>query len=220
MNLNSASIMNKRDWHCYKSDSDLNYCSNHFSYYSLLPMFLPENVLKQRISKGLLLVRDYDVISMHSFKLNNTITDSYSQMMEISSDSKSDTVQSKKFDGMGKEMFSLTNNNLFELVMNNVELDKIAKLKKGWDMYGAEPIPRDVIQLTRNIIQKLIVQPEIFPTGRRTIQIQKKKKSGDYIEFEIFNACQIKGLYVDSEGNYEEMILSSDEEVVKYYNEY
>ena len=65
-------------------------------------------------------------------------------------------------------------------------LDMIQKMEKDWNGYGAEPIPKDIIDLSRNIVVILDYQPNIFPTARRSIQMEYRLIDKSYLEFEIF----------------------------------
>lgn len=64
-------------------------------------------------------------------------------------------------------------------------LNKFKKLKKNWNGYGAEPIPIGLIDYTINLLSDLHYQPTIFPTGRKSIQIEYLNQNKDYLEIEI-----------------------------------
>ena len=68
---------------------------------------------------------------------------------------------------------------------NLTRLEEFRMLEKDWNGYGAEPIPFAAIDRVISIIKRLSVQPEIFPTGRETIQLEWDMNDGDYLEFEI-----------------------------------
>jgi|GEM_PF-3643397 len=74
-------------------------------------------------------------------------------------------------------------------------LSDIQGLKKNWDGYGAESIPADVILLARSIVVALNHQPEIYPTKRRTVQMQYELRDRSYLELEIY-ADKIEALSV------------------------
>lgn len=65
-------------------------------------------------------------------------------------------------------------------------IDGISKLEYNWNENGADPIPKKVIDLSKEIIMILDVQPEIFCTANDSIQFEYTKENGDYLEFEIF----------------------------------
>lgn len=60
------------------------------------------------------------------------------------------------------------------LEANLIKLEDIKKLKFNWNGYNAKPIPEEIIEKVKKVIIKLgnDKQPEIFPTGRETIQIE------------------------------------------------
>ena len=71
------------------------------------------------------------------------------------------------------------------LEANLIKLEDIKKLKFNWNGYNAKPIPEEIIEKVKKVIIKLgnDKQPEIFPTGRETIQIEYeyKKKEIYYV---------------------------------------
>lgn len=62
----------------------------------------------------------------------------------------------------------------------------IRKLKDGWNGYGAKRIPDSVCAVAEKVVSHLTVQPEIFPTARRTIHMEYNFENNNYLEFEIF----------------------------------
>ena len=62
----------------------------------------------------------------------------------------------------------------------------ISKLEFDWNGYGANPINKKAIKLSKDIIMILDVQPDIFPTARQSIQMEYRTENGSYLEFEIF----------------------------------
>jgi len=92
------------------------------------------------------------------------------------------------------------------LEANLIRLKNIEKLEFNWNGYNAKPIPKEIIEKVKEVIIKLgnDKQPEIFPTGRETIQIQyeyRKKKL--YFELEnnvsIPKAKEIREMYIEFE---------------------
>lgn len=81
-----------------------------------------------------------------------------------------------------KVLFCMKN----RLVYNVKILEEIEKLEDNWNGYNAKPINKKVIENTKELLYKLDKQPEIFPTGRETIQIEYKLDSDSHLEFEIF----------------------------------
>lgn len=64
-------------------------------------------------------------------------------------------------------------------------LNDISELDSDWNGYSAKPIPYETIVLCRKIVMSLDYQPEIYPTGRRSVQMEYEKADRSYLEFEI-----------------------------------
>lgn len=62
----------------------------------------------------------------------------------------------------------------------------IKKLEDGWNGYGVKKIPADICDIAEKVVSHLTVQPEIFPTARRTIHMEYNFENNNYLEFEIF----------------------------------
>ena len=57
--------------------------------------------------------------------------------------------------------------------------------KKNWNLYNADPIPKSIYKITKDIILHLEYQPMyINPTANNSIQFEWENKY-NYIEFEI-----------------------------------
>lgn len=65
-------------------------------------------------------------------------------------------------------------------------LENIQKLENDWNGYGAESFPTNVISLSRDIVMILDYQPEIFPTGRQTVQMEYELSDRSYLEIEVY----------------------------------
>lgn len=74
-------------------------------------------------------------------------------------------------------------------------------LKENWDNLGAQSINDKVISNALRIIKNLKQIPDIFPTGRNSIQFEYELPNGDYFELEIF---ENKTLYYISNQSIEE----------------
>ncbi|MBR1438681.1 MAG: hypothetical protein IJ587_09115 [Synergistaceae bacterium] len=72
-----------------------------------------------------------------------------------------------------------------ELTSNLNKLKRISILGYNWDGYGAEPLSAELILHTKNLLRKLHIQPEIFPTADGTIQAEYEKENGDYLELQF-----------------------------------
>ena len=93
--------------------------------------------------------------------------------------------------------------------MSNLEenyrkLNEFTKLQPNWDGYGGVPIDNDLIILVSNLLTDLMVQPELFPTGRGTIQLNygSLQRGSDYIEFEVFSEDRVE-IYSRNKNNQE-----------------
>lgn len=65
-------------------------------------------------------------------------------------------------------------------------LHDISLLEKNWDGYGSDPFSKKLVESVVDIVKELPVQPEIFPTGRGSIQIEYDSEDKSYFEAEIF----------------------------------
>jgi len=74
---------------------------------------------------------------------------------------------------------------LDRLKQNKRILRNLANLKSNWNGYGGKSIPQGVIDQKEKIISDLDYQPQIFPTGRGTIQIEYFKNDDNLLEIEI-----------------------------------
>jgi hypothetical protein len=73
-----------------------------------------------------------------------------------------------------------------EQLGNLDRLYEISHLENNWDGNGAEKINNDAIEIAFSIIKNVSVQPELYPTGRKSIQLQYELEDRSYLEFEIF----------------------------------
>lgn len=70
-------------------------------------------------------------------------------------------------------------------------LDEISNLKYNWNGNRAGKFTEQLIEFIREIVKGLDIQPDIFPTGNSSIQMEYTNKNGDYLEFEIFETKKI-----------------------------
>lgn len=89
---------------------------------------------------------------------------------------------------------------LHELKAQQAKLKNIQKIKtfNTFINDSGEPFNQDVIDIAQNIVHNLVIQPEVFPTGRHSIQLEYEKTNGDYLEFEIFYD-RIEMLFMDQD---------------------
>lgn len=74
---------------------------------------------------------------------------------------------------------------LEKLKMNKRRLLSFLQLSSNWNGYEGEALSKPVIDKTISIITKLDFQPEIFPTGRNSIQIENEINENNFYEIEI-----------------------------------
>jgi len=89
------------------------------------------------------------------------------------------------------ERFSLE-----QLKNNKRKLESIKKLTSNWNGYEGEQFESSLINMIQDIISELDYQPQIFPTGRGSIQIEKYINDDNLVEIEVSNdeifAYQVK----------------------------
>jgi hypothetical protein len=92
---------------------------------------------------------------------------------------------------------------------NMNKLDEILEMEANWDGYGANPFPLKHIQICKKILNNLSIQPDIFPTGRDSIQFEYENDE-HYLEFEIF---------LDRVEVYEEIGEKKSEETFSHFSD-
>lgn len=65
-------------------------------------------------------------------------------------------------------------------------LRDFSELEANWDGNGAFKFSAELIENVEKILNQIKYIPEIFPTGRQSIQLEFEKSNGDYLEFEVF----------------------------------
>ena len=69
---------------------------------------------------------------------------------------------------------------------HNIEkLRSIRSFKKNWNGNGAPAMPSLLVDTVEALINKLVIQPEIFPTALGTIQLEYDNARRDHMEIEI-----------------------------------
>lgn len=81
------------------------------------------------------------------------------------------------------ERFSLE-----QLKTNKRKLEAIRKLRPNWNSYDGEAFDESLINEIEKIITDLDYQPNIFPTGRGTVQIEKYINEENLVEIEVSNS--------------------------------
>lgn len=108
-----------------------------------------------------------------------------------------------------------------EKIYNLKKLDQIEALEDNWNGNGAKAFNKQLLEKTRKIITLLEKQPEVFPTGCDSIQIEYEKKDGSYLEIELSLAKQWNVFEVDSTGKeYTFFITANIEPLIKVVDEF
>lgn len=91
-----------------------------------------------------------------------------------------------EFDNL-KKIYS-ENYQLKKRIRNINSLLSFKKFSSNWNDDNAEPFSENIIQRSFEIINfpTLKFQPDVFPTGRKSIQLEYEKSNGNYLEIEIF----------------------------------
>lgn len=76
---------------------------------------------------------------------------------------------------------------LEQLKLNKRKLHTFKHFGKGWNGYNGEPIDHKLIDEIETLISDLEYQPQIFPTGRGSVQIEEYLDEHNFIEIEISN---------------------------------
>ena len=77
--------------------------------------------------------------------------------------------------------------NILLKIRNVFRLNRLYHLtkKKNWNLYNADPIPKSIYKIAKNIIRHLDYQPMVInPTANESIQFEWENKYS-YIEYEI-----------------------------------
>lgn len=109
--------------------------------------------------------------------VNNDSTNNDNIISRNASSSTDDQFISRYFSGKAKEG---------KKTENLAKLEEFELLQKNWNFHEANSFSKRLINLCRNLLSSLRAQPDVFPTGRDSIQFEYEKENGEYLEFEIF----------------------------------
>lgn len=103
------------------------------------------------------------------------------------------------------------NYQLKKQIKNINNLNSYKSFKHNWNGNFAEPFSEELINKVLDIVNStsLKFQPNLFPTGRQSIQFEYEKSNGNYLEIEITNN-NISGFSIisDEESNFETLRLN------------
>ena len=68
---------------------------------------------------------------------------------------------------------------------NDKKLESIRSLKNNWNGNGAPAFPEALLRKVEALLDRLNIQPEIFPTALCTIQLEYDNSRRDHMEIEI-----------------------------------
>lgn len=102
------------------------------------------------------------------------------------------------------------------LLKNLQTLRTIKQLPVDWNGKGSVTFSEALIQKVFTIVRELQFQPDIFPTGRNSIQLEFEI-GGDYLEFEIFEEKIIGLIQFDGKDEEREIL---DEEIFKLIEDF
>jgi hypothetical protein len=82
-------------------------------------------------------------------------------------------------------------------VDNYLRIQEISSLEDGWDGDRASAIPSKVLDRVKDLLITLPAGAKIFPTGRKSIQIEYHKNEDNFFELEIssdsYSVYSVKG---------------------------
>ena len=93
---------------------------------------------------------------------------------------------------------------------NEKKLDLIQHLKDGWNGNGSPAVPQTVISRVRELIGLLPVQPEIFPTALKSIQMEFDNSRHDHMEMEMDGSDKVSVFTVSYYGEEREETIPTD----------
>jgi hypothetical protein len=75
---------------------------------------------------------------------------------------------------------------IIQTYKNILRIRSFEKLESNWNFRGASKFDVDLLEKCEFILKNLSKQPEVFPTGRNSVQFEWEEKNGNYLEFEIY----------------------------------
>jgi hypothetical protein len=70
------------------------------------------------------------------------------------------------------------------LEYNLKKINEMYKFEEGWDGYDANPISKEILDLTKSLLKRIKMQPEVFPVATGGIQLEYEK-GNNYLEIEL-----------------------------------
>lgn len=102
------------------------------------------------------------------------------------------------------------------------KLEAIGSLRDNWNGNGAPALPEDVVDRVKKLIDELPIQPEVFPTALKTIQLEYDNARHDHMEIEIGDKDTVEVFTVLRSGDesVEQIVFGRDtisEKVLEFY---
>lgn len=96
---------------------------------------------------------------------------------------------------------------------NMEKIKTIRSMKKNWNGNGAPAFKKELIEKVSQILDDLMIQPEIFPTALGTIQLEYDNSRKDHMEIEIGESetAEIFIVKFNGEELYEEIQTDANE---------
>ncbi|WP_445381586.1 hypothetical protein [Robiginitalea sp. IMCC43444] len=135
---------------------------------------------------------------------------------------KTETDSEKEFLWLLSNSTELDNSlpSLFYAIKRNVDtLDEFLGFPENWNGHHGEKFSAPLIGRVKSLVQELKFQPEIFPTGRGSIQLEYDHNE-NYLEIEIFeNQVQVLIERNDVEIEKEIAFNQIDQEIENFFSE-
>jgi len=100
--------------------------------------------------------------------------------------------------------------NLSKHVDNINKLHKYSQFGYNWNLNGAEPFSKELINIVWEKINGLEKQPNVFPAACGCIQFEYSGDNGNYLEFEIYEN-RIEMFKIIDKIEYEETLPLSED---------
>lgn len=126
----------------------------------------------------------YIIFGISSMPFGNSATSVQIHNKEIS------PIELRDLDYLGRrlEVTTVTSQkkySLDRLLQNKSIIKSLVNLEDDWNGYGGQPIDQELIERVDKILPQFEIQPQIFPTGRGSIQFDFFKDEDNFLEIEI-----------------------------------
>ena len=107
---------------------------------------------------------------------------------------------------VAKNESSLTGKSVRQILLEKLRGETVEKnfspeLKKNWNGNKAKPISKKIVNKTKALIINLEKQPQIFPTGNDSIQIEYDGENKSYLELQVTKHNELSYFKIDKQGN-------------------